>query len=50
MKNDIAHDASPFSFEEVVPEPEVKWRETLRVFCQNRMEKHHVRCHFSSGN
>ncbi len=37
MKNDIAHDASPFSFEEAVPEPEVKWRETLRVFCQNRM-------------
>ncbi len=37
MKNDIAHNASPFSFEEAVPEPEVKWRETLRVFCQNRM-------------
>ena len=37
MKNDFQNDASPFSFEEVVPEPEIKWRETLRVFCQNRM-------------
>ena len=37
MKNNFPNDASPFSFEEVVPEPEIKWRETLRVFCQNRM-------------
>ena len=37
MKNDFQNDASPFSFEEVVPEPEIKWRETLRVFCENRM-------------
>ena len=37
MKSNYPNDASPFSFEEVVPEPEIKWRETLRVFCQNRM-------------
>ena len=37
MKSNLPNDTSPFSFEEVVPEPEIKWRETLRVFCQNRM-------------
>ena len=37
MKSNLTNDASPFSFKEVVPEPEIKWRETLRVFCQNRM-------------
>ena len=28
--------ASPFLFEEAEVRPEVKWRETLRIFCANR--------------
>ncbi len=35
-ENSTARDASPFSFEETTAEPEVKWRETLRIFCANR--------------
>ena len=27
----------PFAFVEPQPDPEIKWRETLRVFCTNRM-------------
>jgi peptide/nickel transport system permease protein len=32
----ISEGAAAFSFEEVPPEPESKWRETLRLFCANR--------------
>ena len=35
-ENSTARDAAPFSFEETTAEPEVKWRETLRIFCANR--------------
>ncbi|MGU9956568.1 MAG: ABC transporter permease [Arenicellales bacterium WSBS_2016_MAG_OTU3] len=42
MKESVVSEAvSPenatFRFEEAAQEPEVKWRETLRIFCNNRM-------------
>lgn len=36
MKDSLSTEPAAFRIEEVVSEPEIKWRETLRIFCANR--------------
>ena len=35
-ENSHTPQSTVFAFEETSPEPEIKWRETLRLFCANR--------------